>query len=211
VFIKKCIIFIFLSLAIFAHIVCAQDEDTTFRAKADTKLKNTDKIYYVDKPDDTTIHTPNPTRVLFESMFFPGAGQFDNKGYIKGTVVFSLEVALIGAVKHYTDKATGARRNFERARAARDGVVSTGTMTVPYGSVSVSDAEFARLFNDYQNARDEQNRFRWYLGAFIFLSMFDAFVDAHLAQFPKAEDNLSFDVESDRKDMVSVKLSYYLW
>jgi hypothetical protein len=214
--VKKCIIFLFLVSILSGHIAHAQDVDKAAEVKPDPRLKDVDKIVYVNMPNDTSIHTPSPTRVLFESMFFPGAGQFDNKKYIKGTIVFSLEIALIGAVKHYSDKTISAKRRFDNAKAVYDGTLSNEVSTVPSSTVSstsatVSETELYRLFNDYQNARDEQNRFRWYLGAFIFLSMFDAFVDAHLAQFPKVNDRLSFDVGADDKDMLSVKLSYYLW
>ena len=182
----KCIILSFISLAQFSLAAAqAPENDKGTVLSSDAKIRDGDEIYYVNQPPDTINRTQNPTDALFKSLFFPGAGQFDNKSYIKGTIVFSVEVALIGAVVHYTEKASRARRAFESAKEGRAGVSSERFTTIPYGSVSVSDAEFARLFNDYQDTRDEKNLFRWYLGAFIFLSMFDAFVDAHLAQFPK--------------------------
>jgi len=212
VFYKKCFILLFFLIVAFSFdIAFAQNESKPVDSISQTQLKHVDTIRYVDKPDDSTNYTQNPTVALFKSLIFPGGGQFDNKSYIKGTIVFTLEVALIGAVVHYTDKATTARRNFENAKAARGGLVSAESTTIPYGSISVNDAHYAELFNDYQDARDEKNLFRWYLGTFIFLSMFDAFVDAHLAQFPKIDDKISFDVESGSDNMLKVKLSYYLW
>jgi hypothetical protein len=208
----KCIILSFISIALFSLAAAqAQENDKGTELSSDAKIRDVEKIYYVNQPPDTINRTQNPTDALFKSLFFPGAGQFDNKSYIKGTIVFSAEVALIGAVVHYTEKASHARQAFESAKEARAGVLSERLTTIPYGSVSVSDAEFARLFNDYQDTRDEKNLFRWYLGAFIFLSMFDAFVDAHLAQFPKYDEKISFDIESNNEDMLTVKLSYNFW
>ncbi len=209
---KSCIILLIFSIAYFSHAAAqTQENNQIAQPPSDPRIRDVGRIYYVNKPTDTTRWTQNPTRALFKSLFFPGAGQFDNKSYIKGTIVFSLEVALIGAVVHYTEKASRARRAFESAKDAGDGFSSNSWIMAPYESASVSDAELARLFNDYQDTRDEQNLFRWYLGAFIFFSMFDAFVDAHLAQFPKYDKKFSFDIGSGERDMLAVKLSYNFW
>ncbi len=206
------LILLIVSIAFFSPAIAQiQENNQAARLSSDAKTRDVDKIYYVNKPPDTTRWTQNPTRALFKSLIFPGAGQFDNKSYVRGTIIFSLEVALIGAVVHYTEKASRARRAYESAKDAGSGFSSDSWIVAPYESASVSDAELVRLFNEYQDTRDEQNLFRWYLGAFIFLSMFDAFVDAHLAQFPKYDKKISFDIGSDGKDMLAVKLSYNFW
>jgi hypothetical protein len=188
-----------------------QENNRTALQSSEMKIKDVERIYYVNKPVDTTRWTQNPTRALFKSLIFPGAGQFDNKSYIKGTIIFSFEVALIGAVVHYTEKASRARRAYESAKNAEMDFSLDDQIPLSYGSAAVGDAVLARLFIEFRDARDEQNLFRWYLGAFVFLSMFDAFVDAHLAQFPKYDKKFSFDIGSNEKDMVAVRLSYNFW
>jgi len=45
------------------------------------------------------------------------------------------------------------------------------------------------LFNRFQATKNDRNLFAWLTGTAIFVSMFDAFVDAHLSGFPKKTDN----------------------
>jgi hypothetical protein len=132
-----------------------------------------DDILYADVPVDTSLKTQNPTVALFKSLFVPGLGQIGNKKYIKAGVIITLETTLIGTIVHYARKTSRAKKAFDDA----------GPGDVP------------RLFNEYQDARDQRNRFSWYTGTLIFISMFDAYVDAHLAQFPKIRKRFSFDIE----------------
>lgn len=208
----NCIMLLVIPIIIFTSVRAQiQENNRGVLLSSDMKIQDVDKIYYVNKPADTARWIQNPTRALFKSLIFPGAGQFDNKSYIKGTIIFSFEVALIGAVVHYTEKASRARRAYESAKNAEENFVLDDQIPLSFGSASVGDAELTRLFVEFRDARDEQNLFRWYLGAFIFLSMFDAFVDAHLAQFPEYDKKFSFDIESGEIDMVAVRLSYNFW
>jgi TM2 domain-containing membrane protein YozV len=178
---------------------------------SDTKKPHVDKVYFVDKLPDTTIRTQNPTNALFKSMFFPGAGQFDNGKYLKGSIIFTVEVLLFGTIIHYTEKTTRARRAFENARDGTGTFWGDNRIPASYESRTISETEIARLFNEYRNAQDQRNLFRWYLGTFIFFSMFDAFVDAHLARFPKYGEKLSFDFSPTDNGAPAVSLSYNFW
>jgi len=149
--------------------------------------ENTPRPYYADRPTDTTIKTQNPTAALFKSMFIPGWGQIGNKKYIKAGVIIALESSLIATLVHYADKTSDARKLFDAA---------------------VDEEEKARLFEEYRDAKDERNRFSWYTATVVFLSMFDAFVDAHLAGFPKCDEKLSIDISSEEYRDLSVNLSY---
>jgi hypothetical protein len=153
---------------------------------AAVEIKNP-RILYAGQPLDTAVVTQDPTEALFKSLFVPGWGQLGNGKYIKAGVIIALESTLIGTVIHYAKKKSSAREAFERAD---------------------DDFERARLFEDFDRARDQHSRFSWYLGTLIFLSMFDAYVDAHLAKFPKYSKNLSLDVSPEKGCDLSVRLSY---
>lgn len=145
--------------------------DDTLAVNSGHSVKNP---LYANQPRDTLKVTQNPTRALFKSMFVPGWGQFGNHKYIKAGVIAGLEVTLIGTIIHYSKK----KSDFEdRYKAETD------------------ETEQLRLFNAFRDAKDQRNRFSWYLGSLIFLSMFDAYVDAHLARFPKISKNISFDLK----------------
>jgi hypothetical protein len=159
--------------------------DNSEEALSEEKTKT--QIYYADKPKDTTILTQSPTEALFRSLFIPGWGQMGNKKYIKATVIMSLEAVLIGTVIHYYKKKSDAWEAFE-------------TETDEAGRVD--------FFNTFLDARDQHGRFSWYLGTLIFLSMFDAYVDAHLASFPKYDKRLSIDISPPNEDIIGLNITY---
>jgi hypothetical protein len=144
-------------------------------------------ILYADQPLDTTIVRQQPTEALFRSLFVPGWGQLGNRKYIKAGIIIALESTLIGTIVHYAKKKSAAREVLERAD---------------------DDLERARLFQDFDEARDQHSRFSWYLGTLIFLSMFDAYVDAHLANFPKYDKKISLDMTPGQEDGLMVRLAY---
>lgn len=128
--------------------------------------------FYVESGPDTT-KSQNPTVALFKSLLVPGLGQIGNKKYIKAVLVIGLESTLIGTVAHYADKTSAAKRAFDN---------NTDPVLEP------------ALFKAFDDAKDRRNYFSWLLGTLIFISMFDAYVDAHLANFPKYENEISLDV-----------------
>ncbi|UCD95322.1 MAG: hypothetical protein JSU69_04530 [Candidatus Zixiibacteriota bacterium] len=150
------------------------------------QIKNPE-ILYADQPLDTTVITQRPTEALFRSLFVPGWGQLGNGKYIKAGVIIALESTLIGTIVHYAKKKSAAREALERA---------------------TDEFERARLFEDFDTARDQHSRFSWYLGTLIFLSMFDAYVDAHLADFPRYDKKISLDLSPERGRELMVRIAY---
>ena len=142
---------------------------------------------YADTPIDTAMKTQNPTVALFKSLFVPGWGQIGNKKYFKAAIIIPVEVTLIGAIVHYAGKTSDAEAAFK---------------------AETDLTRKAVLFADFQDAKDQRNRFSWYTGTLIFLSMFDAYVDAHLAQFPSPGKKLSFDIKNGNGDYCRIVLSY---
>lgn len=143
--------------------------------------------YYAAQVKDTTIKYQNPTVALFKSMFVPGLGQIGNHKYIKAGVIIVLETSLIATLVHYTDKASSAKHDFE---TETDQTLKTS------------------LFKDYKVAKDDRNRFSWYTATVVFLSMFDAYVDAHLAGFPKYDKKVSVDMTSEKELDLALKFTY---
>lgn len=142
--------------------------------------------FYADRPLDST-HTQNPTVALFKSMFVPGWGQIGNKKYIKAAIVIGLEGSLIAAIIHNADRANDAKRLFDNNT-----------------DILLAD----NLYKKYKSARDDRNFYCWMAGLTIFISMFDAYVDAHLAHFPKYDKGLTFDLGPNKKTILAARLSY---
>lgn len=114
----------------------------------------------------------SPTSALLKSMFVPGLGQIGNGKYLKAALVISTETLLILRWRHFRNETV----------ATRDALENT-----PISDLTTR----ASLFSRFQIVRNDRNLFAWLAGTAIFLSMFDAFVDAHLASFPGSELELS--------------------
>jgi hypothetical protein len=141
---------------------------------------------YVDQAADTSERYISPTGALFRSLFVPGWGQFSNRKYIKAGIIFGGEIALAATIIHYREKASNAEDAF---------------------NAEVDPTLKQKYFDEFQQAKDDRNLFGWYLGTLVFLSMFDAFVDAHLADFPKKNQSVSINIAPDEKGIFGIKLA----
>jgi hypothetical protein len=114
-----------------------------------------------ETPADSVVQTKSPMGALLRSVAFPGWGQFYNRKYLKSAVVFGAETAFITmAVVDWT-RMSQHRGNFQNP-----------DYPDRYGEFD--------LFRFYE---DRRNLFLWITGGIVFLSMFDAYVDAHLYDF----------------------------
>ena len=109
------------------------------------------------------VESKNPTGALLRSLALPGWGQLYNEQYIKSALVVAAEGLLIaGAV-------------VEHRRAEDDHDI--------YQDLSQSDAVREAAWNRYSRRIDKRNTYLWYYAGFKFLSVIDAYVDAHLYRF----------------------------
>lgn len=186
--------------------LCSQDslaadstpvEDSTFQSTADDTVLYLPKnvagaaVGVTDSADYERRLIQNPTLALFKSMLVPGLGQIGNRRYIKAGVIIGLETWLISsAVKHGND-ASDFRKEFN---------ASTGT------------DERNLLYDQYLDSKDERNKFTWFAVIVTFVSMFDAFSDAHLSGFPKEPAQGANDIElnfrPDKNDGVYASVTY---
>ncbi|MCH8027508.1 MAG: hypothetical protein IID63_05230 [candidate division Zixibacteria bacterium] len=151
-------------------------------------------------PDDTVIYKPigfetsalavsdsidyekrliqNPTVALVKSMLVPGLGQVGNRKYFKAAVVVGLQAWLISSAIDHGREASDFKEKFE---------------------MSFDTTERNILYDNFLNSKDQRNKFTWFAVIVTFVSMFDAFADAHLSGFPKdkkpGEDKLSLNIK----------------
>lgn len=167
--------------------VVAAEDSTLLRA--DTAASDTvilEPVLYVPGTDtllikqyhsqDTSKGTVgSPTVNLFKSVIFPGWGQYGNRKYIKAGVILAVESYFIYKA---IDNGRQASDWHDRWREA--------------------PSELKNLyFSEYTDYRDRRNTFIWYTALTVFLSMFDAYVDAHLQNFPqKTSDTESVSIEA---------------
>lgn len=133
----------------------------------------------------------NPTLALFKSMLVPGLGQIGNRKYIKAGVVIGLQSWLISSVIKHGHEASDWRRQFEAATVI---------------------AERNALYENYLDSKYQRNKFTWFAVIVTFVSMFDAFSDAHLSGFPKEPQENSKDInlsiESSAENGLYTQITY---
>lgn len=128
---------------------------------------------------------------LFKSMVLPGWGQLGNRRYIKAAVYFGLEAWMVGGAMHYHKRASDFRRAYD-----------------------ATPLDYVGLRNDYyslwRDRQDERNKYTWFAMIVAFVSMFDAYVDAHLSGFPRKDGNEDFALQFKPADKsgVAAALAY---
>jgi len=139
---------------------------------------------YRDRSEESG-HKQSPTLTLFKSVVFPGWGQYSNGKYVKAGLVFAVESYFIYKAIYYGSKASDWRSKWKAA----------------------PDDQKYLYYNQYVDYRDTRNSFYWYTGLTIFLSMFDAYVDAHLRNFPKdipTSDKVTVDFDPGKESRLAL-------
>ena len=130
-----------------------------------------------------------PTAALFKSMLVPGLGQLGNRRYTKALFFAGLESWLIASSLHHASQASDAREDY----------------------LGADDTNIRRdLYYVYDSKRKDRNKYAWFAGLTIFISMFDAYVDAHLSGSPAdpRNDDITFDVKPADNGGVAAQLTY---
>ena len=150
----------------------------------------TSKAAEVTNPADLEEHlTQPPTVALFKSLLVPGLGQLGNHKYFKAVLFGGLEGVFIAAAIHYERRASDARDL----------------------CTSAVDPKVRRVwYNFYDNKRKNRNKYIWFAGLTAFISMFDAYVDAHLSGSPADSRNerFTFEVAPNADGGMSAILGY---
>ena len=127
-----------------------------------------------DSADYEKRLSQNPTVALFKSMLVPGLGQIGNRQYVKAGIVIGLQTWFIGSAIKHGNEASDWRQQFE---------------------ASTNIAERNVLYDNYLGSKDQRNKFTWFAVIVTFVSMFDAFSDAHLSGFPKDSESNSAEID----------------
>jgi hypothetical protein len=104
----------------------------------------------------------SPTGALLRSLALPGWGQLYNQKYLKAGIIGIGESLLIYQTVYYYGRTNTYRDLYQNE----------------------TDTELRQqYFNQFDSYRDLRNQHIWFLAITVFYSMFDAYVDAHLAGF----------------------------
>ena len=127
-----------------------------------------------------------PTGALFRSLIVPGWGQVYNHQYLKAIFYGGTEIYLIHYVRWRWDQMDQHQWNFQH------------TDDLAYK---------AEQFSLYEKRRDSRNLHMWLTGLVVLLSMFDAYVDAHLADFDQTDKSFEVYLAPD-DDKIRLTLAF---
>ena len=116
-----------------------------------------------------------PLKAAALSLVLPGGGQVYNGKYIKAGLLLGIEGWFLGNALYHNHKMNEAYDNAQGA---------SGDVFLHW------EAEY----NDHYTAR--QNAY-WWLGTTMFLSVIDAFVDAHLYNYESEKQRLHLELTPD--------------
>ncbi|MBC8385906.1 MAG: hypothetical protein H8E57_10365 [Candidatus Cloacimonetes bacterium] len=115
----------------------------------------------------------SPLKASVLSFLLPGGGQFYNGSYLKFGFVCALESGLIGLASYHHWKSEDSYKKFEQT----------------------DNADYYYDYIDNYNKR--QSEIFW-IGTVVFLSMIDAFVDAHLFDFDEKKEKIRLKFEENK-------------
>jgi hypothetical protein len=144
----------------------------------------------ITNPENYEEHlAQNPTVALFKSMFVPGWGQIGNHRYVKAGIIIGLETWFVAATIHYANQASDLKDKYNNE-------------TDPI----IRDS----YYQQYQDKRNVRLTYTWFAGITVFVSMFDAYVDAQLSGAPDAggRDKVGVDIRPDIRGGASLAVTY---
>lgn len=108
-----------------------------------------------------------PTTALLKSLVIPGWGQVGNGRRLKAGIYAGLQGWFIGAAFHYGGQASDFKELYE---------------------ASTVDDQRNDYYHLYEDRRQERNKYIFFLGLTTLVSVFDAYVDAHLSGSPADQE-----------------------
>lgn len=120
-----------------------------------------------------------PMQAAGLSLILPGGGQIYNQQYLKAGLIASLELAFAGRFVYHYLESEKYYQDYEK-------------------SLLQSDLD---RYNDFYYKRQND---LWWLGITIFLSMIDAYVDAHLFDFEEKKKKIHLKFQDNE-----LSLSYH--
>ena len=88
----------------------------------------------------------------------------------------------------------------------------SASTSLPLGAdIKLRDSRYwaslqTQSFNKWQKYADQRNKYMWILTAAVFLSMFDAYVDAQLSTF---DLEMKQELKSETPDLLGIQITYH--
>ena len=124
----------------------------------------------------SALYGLNPGRAMLYSAFIPGGGQVYNRQYLKAGLVVGVEGYLL-----YSILAQDAKVKDYKSKLNKE----------------LDGWQYQQYLDKRDESRERRTSDIWWLGIARALSVIDAFVDAHLADFESERDKLHLEFNSN--------------
>jgi hypothetical protein len=152
------------------------------------KPRSSSGLVQSDSARATVLKTKSPTGALFRSVAFPGWGQLYNRKYLKAGLVFGVETTFLVLM------AIDWKRTNEHKEL--------------FDSLPEEHPDKYWEYEQYKFYKDRKNLYLWSILTTVFLSMFDAYVDAHLYNFDKEMERIGLEIHPQTGKKLGFKLSF---
>ena len=149
------------------------------------------EIAQTDSAKVKVFKSKSPMGALLRSVALPGWGQFYNKKYIKAGLVLGVETTFLTLMIIEWERMDDHKKLFDSMSQDRP-----------------KDKSWE--YEQYKFYQDRKNLYLWSTIATIFVSMFDAYADAHLYDFDKEMERIGFEIYPGSENKLSFRLSLKL-
>lgn len=150
-------------------------------------------------PMDTTRHGPSPRSAMLKSLVLPGWGQFSAGSYVRGSIYMAIGLSSWGMLGKTIHKLGQAEERRDVAVAAaldslitlvrQDSLVAEQLKDpLVFREAVMQDSLVAHRTNLVDARRQQRQDWIAYTAFFTFLNALDAYVAAHLTDFPAELD-----------------------
>jgi len=172
----------------------AQGEVKDSTVVIDTTLFETADMFTDVAPVYDTINfekrmLQKPMVALFKSMVIPGLGQLGNHKPIKAAIFAGFDAWFIASAFKYKKDANDYRALWEN---------------------ETDIVQRRNYYDQWTDNKSQRNKYTWFAVITAFVSMFDAYVDAHLSGFPSREKDpdLGFEIQPNRAGDMLATVSF---
>ncbi|HVP35357.1 MAG TPA: DUF5683 domain-containing protein [Terriglobales bacterium] len=134
------------------------------------------------------LKSKSPMGALYRSVVFPGWGQLYNRKYFKAGLAFGAEVTFLTLLAIEWKKTDDQKKIFD--------------------SLPLSDPNKSYEYNLYTFYRNQRSFYLWSSLATIFISMFDAYVDAQLYDFDREMKNIGLEIHPEKDKRLGLRFSF---
>lgn len=150
-------------------------------------------IYGHESVKKDSIRNISPRTALIKSAIIPGWGQLYVRKPLKAAIYVSLEAYHIYRMIEYNSIYQYVKETKETI-----GIGEWNKKSEQEKKAAVFDETGYNLKINSWRAREKRNKYAWWCAGIYFIGMLDAYVDAHLYNFPSEKIELVMDIQTMR-------------